>query len=114
MLNVDLIRVFLQNTQRLGIIDAVILDLPRSERYKEEDVMGLRVIPGASEPKLYLNSHISNQLSFPVRVFLCTGESINCDCIVQSNPFNDASISRLFKSSSITMIALYWGPCGES
>ena len=44
--------------------DAVILDLPRSERYKEEDVMGLRVIPGTSEPKLYLNSHISNQLSF--------------------------------------------------
>ena len=60
----DLVRVFFHNTHRLGIIDAVILDLPRSERYKEEDVMGLRVIPGASEPKLYLNSHISNQLSF--------------------------------------------------
>ena len=68
-LNVDLVRVFLHNTHRLGIIDAVILDLHRSERYKEEDVMGLRVIPGASEPKLYLNSHISNQLSFYAYVY---------------------------------------------
>ena len=58
----DLIRVFLHNTHRLGIID-------------DEDVMGLRVILAqlrvilASEPKLYLNSHISNQLSFYAYVY---------------------------------------------
>ena len=65
MLNVGLIRVFFHNTHRLGIIDAVILNLPRSERYKEEDVMVLRVIPGPSEPKLYLDTYLKHI------VFLC-------------------------------------------
>ena len=58
MLNVDLIRVFFHNTHNPCIIDAVILNLPRSERYKEEDVKVLRLIAGPSEPKLYLNTDL--------------------------------------------------------
>ena len=47
--------------------------------------------------------------------FNSTGKSIYFDYfVVQWNPFNDASISRLFESSSITMLALYWGPCRKS
>ena len=40
------------------IIYAVILNLPRSESYIEEDVMVFRVIPGPSEPKLHLNTYL--------------------------------------------------------
>ena len=65
MLNVDLMRLFFHNTHSIGIIDAVILNLPRSERYKEEDRMILRVIPGPSEPKLYHKTYLK-----PI-VFLC-------------------------------------------
>ena len=70
MLNVDLMRLFFHNTHSIGIIDAVILNLPRSERYKEEDRMILRVIPGPSEAKLYHKTFISNPLSFYVYVYL--------------------------------------------
>ena len=68
MLNVDLIRVFFHNTQSLGTIEAVILNLPRSERYIEEDVMVLRVIPGPSEPKLHLNTYLKPDPRYKYRV----------------------------------------------
>ena len=58
MLNVDWVQVFSHTTYSLGIIYAVILNLPRSERYKEENVMVLGVIPGPTEPKLHLNTYL--------------------------------------------------------
>ena len=65
MLNVDLMRVFFHNPHSIGIIDAVILNIPRSERYKEEDRMILRVIPGPSEAKLCHKTYLK-----PI-AFLC-------------------------------------------
>ena len=41
------------------MIYLAIQNLPRSERYKEENIMLVGLIPGPSEPKLTVNSYLS-------------------------------------------------------
>lgn len=43
----------------MGAIYLTIQNLPRSERFKEENVILVGVIPGPSEPKLVINSYLS-------------------------------------------------------
>ena len=42
----------------VGVIYAVIINLPRSYRYKSENVIIIGIIPGQREPKLHVNSFL--------------------------------------------------------
>lgn len=50
-------------TYSVGVIYLVILNLPRSIRYKRENVILFGVIPGPSEPSLTVNSYLSPLVS---------------------------------------------------
>lgn len=58
MVNVDWFNPYKYSEYSLGAIYLVILNLPRSERFKEENVLLVGVIPGPTEPKLNLNSYL--------------------------------------------------------
>lgn len=58
MINVDWVQPFTHTTYSLGVIYAIILNLPRSMRFKEENVMILGVIPGPTEPSLHINTYL--------------------------------------------------------
>lgn len=42
----------------VGVLSAVILNLPRTERYRRENVLVLGVIPGPREPSLHINGYL--------------------------------------------------------
>ena len=58
-LNVDWIQPFDHTQYSMGLIYLVIENLPRSERYKVENVIIAGCIPGPKEPKQNINSFIS-------------------------------------------------------
>lgn len=58
LINVDWVQTYTHTTYSLGIIYVTILNLPRAERNKEENIMVLGIIPGPTEPKLHLNSYL--------------------------------------------------------
>lgn len=53
-LNVDWFQPFQHTTYSLGVIYIAILNLPREDRYKTENVIVVGVIPGPNEPKLHI------------------------------------------------------------
>ena len=60
LLNVDWLQPFVHITYSVGIVYAVILNLPRLIRFKRENViLLLGVIPGPSEPPLTINSYLA-------------------------------------------------------
>jgi hypothetical protein len=67
MLNMDWFQPFINSQYSVGVIYAVICNLPRSERFKPENILTLAVIPGPNEPKLHeINNYlypIVNQLN---------------------------------------------------
>lgn len=58
MLNVDWFQPFKHSVYSVGVIYMVLLNLPRKERYKEENVIIVGVIPGPHEPKLTINTYL--------------------------------------------------------
>lgn len=58
LLNIDWFQPFVHVTYSVGVIYLVVLNLPRSIRFKKEYVLSLGVIPGPSEPKLTVNSYL--------------------------------------------------------
>ena len=58
MLNVDWFQPFKHSVYRAEAIYAVIMNLPRTERFKPENVMLLGIFPGPNEPKLNINSYL--------------------------------------------------------
>ena len=50
MLNVDWFQPFSSKTYSVGVIYATIMNLPREERFKKENVLILGIIPGPEEP----------------------------------------------------------------
>lgn len=58
-LNVDWFQPFSHTEYSVGAIYLTIQNLPRSERFKEENVILVGVIPGPSEPNLVINSYLS-------------------------------------------------------
>ena len=58
MLNVDWFQPFKHSVYSVGVIYMVLLNLPRKERYKEENVIIVGVIPGPHEPKLNINTYL--------------------------------------------------------
>ena len=57
MLNIDWFQPFEHYTYSLGVIYLVVMNLPRTKRYKRENVI-VGTIPGPSEPPLTINSYL--------------------------------------------------------
>ena len=58
MLNIDWFCPFKHSPYSVGAIYIVIANLPRSERFKKENVILVGLIPGPSEPPLHINSYL--------------------------------------------------------
>ena len=58
-LNVDWFEPFERGVYAVGAIYLTILNLPRSIRYKQENVVLVGIIPGPKEPKLNVNSYLT-------------------------------------------------------
>ena len=59
LLNIDWFQPFEHTTYSVGVIFLVMLNLPRSIRFKRENVILYGLIPGPSEPSLTVNSYLS-------------------------------------------------------
>lgn len=58
MLNVDWFQPTLHGSGSIGVIYLVIMNLPREERFKPENLIVAGIIPGPKEPKLHINSFL--------------------------------------------------------
>ena len=58
MLNVDWFRSHKHSPGSVGVIYLVLLNLPRHERYKLENITVVGILPGPSEPKLTANTFL--------------------------------------------------------
>ena len=58
-INVDWFRVYEHSQYSAGPIYLAILNLPRNERYKEENIILAGIIPGPKEPKLNINTFLA-------------------------------------------------------
>ena len=58
-LNLDWFQPFSHIEYSVGALYLCIQNLPRNERYKEENVLLVGILPGPSEPKLTVNSYIA-------------------------------------------------------
>ena len=59
MLNVDWLQPFKHIPYSVGVMYVVVTNLPRSDRFKEENVILVGIIPVPSEPSLNINSYLS-------------------------------------------------------
>lgn len=57
LLNIDWLQPYKHTEYSVGVIYLVILNLPRSIRFKRENVILMGVIPGPCEPSLSVNSY---------------------------------------------------------
>ena len=62
IINMDWFQPFDSSLYSVGVIYAVICNLPRTERYKSHNILTLAVIPGPKEPKL----HEINNYLYPI------------------------------------------------
>lgn len=58
LVNVDWFQPFKHISYSVGVIYAVIVNLPRAMRYKKENVMIIGIIPGPKEPNKQINSYL--------------------------------------------------------
>jgi len=58
-LNVDWFNPYEETNYSVGAIYLVVLNLPRNERYKEENTILVGMIPGPNEPKDHINTFLS-------------------------------------------------------
>ena len=58
MLNVDWLQPFDRSTYSVGVIYAVILNLPRDQRFKMKNIIICGIIPGPHEPKGTINTFL--------------------------------------------------------
>lgn len=59
MINVDWFQAYKYTPYSTGAIYMVILNLPREERFREQNVILLGILPGPTEPKLNLNTYLT-------------------------------------------------------
>ena len=57
-MNIDWFQPFKHISYSVGVIYAVVLNLPRNVRYKDSNVIVIGVIPGPKEPKHDINSYL--------------------------------------------------------
>ena len=58
-LNVDWFQPYSHVTDSVGALYLVILNLPREDRYKRENMILVGIIPGPCEPNLHINSYLT-------------------------------------------------------
>ena len=58
MLNIDWFQPFTHTQYSVGVMYLVILNLPRSIRFKSENIIIAGVIPGPKEPSKHINSYL--------------------------------------------------------
>ena len=58
MLNMDWFQPLKHSLYSVGALYMVLMNLPRSERFKPENVLLVGIIPGPHEPKLTINSYL--------------------------------------------------------
>ena len=63
LVNVDWFQPYKHVAYSVGVIYAVVINLPRSIRYKEENVIIVGIIPGPKEPKRHINSYLRPLIS---------------------------------------------------
>ena len=63
LLNIDWLEPFEHVTYAVGVIFLVVLNLPRSIRFKRENVILYGIIPGPKEPSLTINTYLSPMIS---------------------------------------------------
>ena len=63
MLNIDWFQPFSGCVYSVGVLYLAIMNLPRSHRYKRQNILILGIIPGPSEPPLTINSYLSPLVS---------------------------------------------------
>lgn len=92
LMNVDWFQPYKDTSYSVGVIYAVIINLPRNIRYSEENVMIIGVIPGPHEPKKHINSFlgplVSELLEFYSGIWLMTSagkQIIRCVLVCQSS-----------------------------
>ena len=59
MVNIDWFQPFQHTQYSVGVIYLVLLNLPRSLRFKKENIFIIGLIPGPSEPPHNINSYLS-------------------------------------------------------
>lgn len=69
MMNVDWFRPFKHSTYSIGVIYLVVQNLPRSLRYKLENVIIIGVIPGPHEPKNTINTYLMPMIEDLLRLW---------------------------------------------
>ena len=79
MLNVDWFRVFKHSSYSIGMIYLVIQNLPRTLRFKPENIIIVSSIPGRHEPKLAINNYLKPWLMN----YLICGKVYNLNAVVQ-------------------------------
>ena len=63
LINVDWFQPYKHVAYSVGVIYAVVINLPRCLRFKDENVVIIGVIPGPHEPKKHINSYIGPLVS---------------------------------------------------
>ena len=63
LLNINWFKPFKHSTYSVGVIFLVVLNLPRSIRFKRENVLLYGIMPGPSEPTLTVNSYLTPLVS---------------------------------------------------
>ena len=58
MLNVDWYQPYKHSTYSIGVMYLVVMNLPRSERYRRRNLIVVGIIPGPSEPSITINSYL--------------------------------------------------------
>ena len=92
MLNCDWFQPYRHTNYSIGVLYLVILNLPRSMRFKPENILIAGIIPGPSEPKTNtLNSYLRplvKELNFLWTdgfMMKCSSNNIrNCTCCINS------------------------------
>lgn len=78
-LNIDWFQPFSHTVYSVGVIYLVIMNLPRSIRFKRENIMIAGILPGPSEPKHDINSYLTplvkelNDLWAGINMSVCIG-----------------------------------------
>ncbi|XP_019632058.1 PREDICTED: uncharacterized protein LOC109475736 [Branchiostoma belcheri] len=58
MMNVDWFQPYDKVKDSIGVIYLVVMNLPREERFKKENIIVVGIIPGPKEPKMHINSFL--------------------------------------------------------
>ncbi|XP_028416158.1 uncharacterized protein LOC114539750 [Dendronephthya gigantea] len=83
MLNVDWFQPFKHSVYSVGAMYLVIMNLPRSERFKPENVLLVGLIPGPKEPSLNINTYLKPMVT-ELNLLWTDGININSEICIRA------------------------------